>query len=149
MQERQSLILGARLFYVNNGRGASPCLFFWGVGVSPASAGEASRRKKKGQFGQIFQNPRTRRKQNKTMKNTRGEHEGGRQPPLANRLQSFQSADDSDGGSRQIMSESVGHSRTQAGGQTRGNCTRGKPPGCGLAAPSGSRQIMSQPLCRA
>ena len=82
------------------------------------------------------------------MKNTRGEREGGRQPPLANRLQSYQSADDLDGGSRQIMSESVGHSRPQAGGQTRGNRTRGKPPACGLAAPCGSRQKMSQPICR-
>lgn len=78
--------------------------FFLEIGVSPASAGEASRRKENGQSGQITQNPQTRRKQNKTMKNIRGEREGGRQPPLANRLQSFQSADDSDGGSRQIMS---------------------------------------------
>ena len=69
------------------------------VGVSPASAGEASRRDETGQFGQIIQNLRIRRKQNKTMKNTRGEREGGRQPPLANRLQSFLSADDLDGGS--------------------------------------------------
>ena len=128
--------------------GAFRALFFLVVGFSPASAGEASRRDETGQSGQIFQNPRTRRKQNKTMKNTRGEREGGRQPPLANRLQSFQSADDLDGGSRQIMSESVGHSRTQAGGQTLGNRTSGKPPDCGLAAPCGSRQKMSQPICR-
>lgn len=54
--------------------------FFLDAGVSPASAGEASRRKVKGQSGQIFWYPRTRRKLNKTMKNTRGEREGGRQP---------------------------------------------------------------------
>lgn len=94
------------------------------------------------------------------MKNTRGEREGGRQPHSKTAASvmyiktAFSIHEESDmyildGGSRQIMSESVGHSRTQAGGQTRGNRTRGKPPGCGLAAPSGSRQIMSQPLCRA
>lgn len=123
-------------------------LFFLVVGVSPASAGEASRRDETGQSGQIFQNPRTRRKQNKTMKNTRGEREGGRPPHSQTAADHLFSADDLDGGSRQIMSESVGHSRTQAGGQTLGNRTSGKPPDCGLAAPCGSRQKMSQPLCR-
>lgn len=54
--------------------------FFLEVGISPASAGEASRRVQTGQSGQIFWNPRTRRKQNKTMKNTRGKREGGRRP---------------------------------------------------------------------
>lgn len=129
-------------------KGAFRPPFFWGVGVSPTSAGEASRRKEKGQSGQIFWNPRTRRKQNKTMKNTRGEREGGRQPHSQTAADHLFSAVDLDGGSRQIMSESVGHSRTQAGGQTLGNRTSGKPPGCGLAAPCGSRQKMSLPLCR-
>lgn len=54
--------------------------FFLEIGVPQASAGEASRRDQTGQSGQIFWYPQTRRKQNKTMKNTRGEREGGRRP---------------------------------------------------------------------
>ena len=120
-----------------------PLFFWWWVFLQHLRAKLADATKR----GNLARFSKT-REQNKTMKNTRGEREGGRQPPLANRLQSFQSADDLDGGSRQIMSESVGHSRPQAGGQTRGNRTRGKPPACGLAAPCGSRQKMSQPICR-
>ena len=80
-------------------KGAFRALFFLEIGVSPASAGEASRRDITGQSGQIFQNPRTRRKQNKTMKNTRGEREGGRRPHSQTAADHLFSADDLDGGS--------------------------------------------------
>ena len=76
------------------------------------------------------------------MKNTRGEREGGRRPPLANcrkcNLDSNRSV--TQRASRQKRSTIGGHSSRPKGGQTSGHCTEGKPP-CGLGATqSGSRE---------
>ena len=76
------------------------------------------------------------------MKNTRGEREGGRRPPLANcrkcNLEPNRSVTQC--ASRQKRSTIGGHSSRPKDGQTSGYCTEGKPPfGLG-ATQSGCRE---------
>lgn len=76
------------------------------------------------------------------MKNTRGEREGGRRPPLANCRKCNYDLNRSvtQRASRQKRSSIGGHSSRPKDGQTSGHCTEGKPP-CGLGATqSGSRK---------
>lgn len=64
------------------------------------------------------------------MKNTRGEREGGRQPPLANcrKCNKDLYCSVTHRASRQKRSTIGGHSSRPKDGQTSGNCTEGKPP---------------------
>lgn len=82
------------------------------------------------------------RSQNKTMKNTRGEREGGRQPPLANCRKCNYDLNRSvtHRASRQKRSAIGGHSSRPKDGQTSGNRTEGKPPFGLSATQSGCRK---------
>lgn len=65
-----------------NKRGLSEPLFFWWLVFLQHLRAKPADATKRGYLARFSKT----REQNKTMKNTRGEREGGRQPPLANRL---------------------------------------------------------------
>lgn len=117
-------------------------LFFTGWGFTKHRGAEPHDASLWGHSGQIADGGGNWRSQNKTMKNTRGEGEGGRQPPLANCRKCNYDINRSvtHRASRQKRSTIGGHSSRPKDGQTSGHCTEGKPPfGLG-ATQSGSRK---------